>query len=239
MVSVLEEFPAFGAALAPEEFARASTQLRAPAVTLGRGSHQLGLVGSGDLLALLVLDGWLMRTVILAGRRCATLSGPGTTMRPWDEHEWFSTIPYEISWRTLETTRVLLFDDHLLAVIARWPELVRSIFRGGSERGHTQMMLTVIQSLQHVELRLRIVLWMYADRYGQTTCDGVVLPVRLSHQDLAEMIGTQRPTVSAHLAELSARGEVVRRPDRTWLLVGAPPGEIDDLRIRAGHSQDR
>ena len=37
---------------------------------------------------------------------------------------------------------------------------------------------------------------MYADRYGQTTADGVVLPVRLSHQDLAEMIGTQRPTVS-------------------------------------------
>jgi hypothetical protein len=69
VVSVLEEFPAFGAELPPEEFARASSLLRGPAVTLPRGSHQLGLVGSGDLLALLVLDGWLIRTVTLAGRR--------------------------------------------------------------------------------------------------------------------------------------------------------------------------
>ena len=133
----------------------------------------------------------------------------------------------------LEPTRVVLLDERFFGALVRWPQLLRAIFRGASEWGHTQLLLTAVQTLQHVELRLRVVLWMYAERYGRATPEGVTLPIRLGHQDLAELIGTQRPSVSAHLARLSARGEVLRRPDRTWLLVGPPPAEIDDLRTRA------
>ena len=113
------------------------------------------------------------------------------------------------------------------------------MFRAASERSQTLLMVSAIQSLQHVELRLRMLMWMYADRYGLVTPDGVVLPVRLNHSDIAELIGTQRPSVSAHLSELSARGEIIRRPDRTWLLAGRPPADVDDARARTSAPDDR
>jgi hypothetical protein len=74
---------------------------------------------------------------------------------------------------------------------------------------------------------------VYATRYGLPLDFGVVLPVRLGHQQLADLVGSQRPSVSAHLGELARRGEVLRRADRTWLLRGSPPTDLADLRVRA------
>jgi hypothetical protein len=161
------------------------------------------------------------------------LIGPGALLRPWDDNLRYGTIPFDVTWRAVQPTRVALLDERTIAAAARWPGLMHSLFRRASERSHIQSLLAAIRALQHIELRLRALLWLYAGRYGQRSVDGIVLPVRLSHQDLADLTGSQRPSVSAHLAALAARGEIVRRPDRTWLLRGAPPGALHDLRVRA------
>ena len=57
------------------------------------------------------------------------------------------------------------------------------------------------------------------------TTDGVVLPLRLSHELLGALIGAQRPTVTLALRGLTDRGYIRRRPDRTWLLL-EPPGAL-------------
>jgi DNA-binding GntR family transcriptional regulator len=59
-----------------------------------------------------------------------------------------------------------------------------------------------------------------------------VVPLRLSHANLAELVGSRRPSVSASLSRLAERGAVSRRPDRTWLLRGGPPEQLRDLRSR-------
>jgi hypothetical protein len=50
------------------------------------------------------------------------------------------------------------------------------------------------------------------------------VPLTLSHRLLGQMVGARRPTVSAALASLERRGELVRRDDATWLLAGDPAG---------------
>lgn len=232
-VALLEVDPGLGVRLSEEEFAQAREDLIAGVVTLVRGDHAPALIGAGDLLALLIVDGWLIRSVTLGGRVSGMLIGPGALLRPWDDGLRYGTIPFDVSWRAIQPTQVALLDDRTIAAAARWPGLMHGLFRRASERSHIQSLLAAVRALQHIELRLRALLWLYAGRYGRRSIDGVILPVRLSHQDLADLTGSQRPSVSAHLAALAARDEIIRRPDRTWLLRGAPPEELHDLRVRA------
>jgi CRP/FNR family transcriptional regulator, cyclic AMP receptor protein len=51
----------------------------------------------------------------------------------------------------------------------------------------------------------------------------VVVPLALTHRILGQLVGARRPTVSTALSELAERGELVRRPDGSWLLRGDPP----------------
>jgi CRP/FNR family transcriptional regulator, cyclic AMP receptor protein len=51
----------------------------------------------------------------------------------------------------------------------------------------------------------------------------VIVPLALTHRILGQLVGARRPTASTALAELAERGELVRRPDGSWLLQGDPP----------------
>lgn len=82
-----------------------------------------------------------------------------------------------------------------------------------------------------------------AERHGRPTEDGLRLTVRLTHQELAQMVGTARETVSRVLAELQERGLLCfeRRqmlvPDLAALrrLTGEPTGG----RVPAGLGTDQ
>ena len=45
-----------------------------------------------------------------------------------------------------------------------------------------------------------------AEQYGQVTSEGVFLAIKLSHQDLASIIGATRETVTVLLGELQLEG---------------------------------
>ena len=82
-----------------------------------------------------------------------------------------------------------------------------------------------------VEVRLLIVLWHFADRWGRMSTAGVKLPLPLSHGLLAGIVGARRPTVSTALGALRDQG-LVERTEGGWLLRGDPPAELHDLRLR-------
>jgi hypothetical protein len=56
--------------------------------------------------------------------------------------------------------------------------------------------------------------WQLADRWGQMTPEGVVLPLPLTHELLGQLVGLHRPTTSTALQRLTRAGEIARRPDR-------------------------
>jgi CRP-like cAMP-binding protein len=79
-----------------------------------------------------------------------------------------------------------------------------------------------------VDVRLHMLLWQLAGRWGRVRSDATVLPVRLTHAVLADLVAARRPTVSSALSDLARRGLVINRTDR-WLLMGEPPGELLDV----------
>jgi CRP-like cAMP-binding protein len=70
--------------------------------------------------------------------------------------------------------------------------------------------------------RLTHLLLELAEQYGEPGAEGVRLRIRLSHQDLASIIGSTRETVTGVLGELQGEGLVrvgrkkilIRRPER-------------------------
>jgi CRP/FNR family cyclic AMP-dependent transcriptional regulator len=82
--------------------------------------------------------------------------------------------------------------------------------------------------------RLHLLFWHFAGRWGRVRGDGVLLPFRLTHTVLADLVAARRPTVTSALSDLSRRG-LVRAMDDGWLLVGDPPGAIGSL-IEEGYT---
>jgi CRP/FNR family transcriptional regulator, cyclic AMP receptor protein len=230
MIRVFDEDPELGQALSPEQFEAARRYGIAEAREFGVGTHDPADVGRPDLLGLLILDGLMIRQVLVAQRKCGELVGPGSLVRPWDRFGEHAPMPFEVRWRVVEPVRLALLDQRMVNLAARLPPLMHAFVTRAVERSHTLALNIAIHCLQHVEMKLIVLFWHLADRFGKVTPDGTVIPLKLSHSDLAELISSRRPSVSARLGDLQRRNVLLRRADRTWMLIGNPPQEIIDMR---------
>ena len=71
--------------------------------------------------------------------------------------------------------------------------------------------------------RLIFLLLELAEKYGQAASEGVRIGIKLSHQDLASIIGSTRETVTVVLSELQTEGYLIVRRRQIIL---ARPGEL-------------
>ena len=77
--------------------------------------------------------------------------------------------------------------------------------------------------------RLVHLLLELAEQYGRTTTDGIELKIKLSHQDLANVIGSTRETVTVVLGELQAEGSV--RLGRRKIILTAPERLAESVQV--------
>ena len=98
------------------------------------------------------------------------------------------------------------------------------------ERSRNLSIAIAIVHHPRVELRLHMLLWHLADRWGQVRPDGIAIPIRIAHTLLADLIAAQRPSVSTAISELTRRGLVIPIESGGWVLRGNPPGELVKLR---------
>ncbi|MHB1810482.1 MAG: Crp/Fnr family transcriptional regulator, partial [Solirubrobacteraceae bacterium] len=203
----------------------------APQLSLDPGAYDSSTFAMHEQhVGLIVLEGLLLREVVVAGRVCGELLDGGSLLRPWDRSGEHAPLPYDICWRVLEPARLAVLNDRFIALSARWPGLSKALIERSIERAQRLALSVAIHSLEHVELRLLVLFWNLADRFGRVTRAGTVIPVRLTHSDLGKLVGAQRPTVSRAIAALSAREVLARGQDKTWVLLGEPPAEVRDLR---------
>jgi CRP/FNR family transcriptional regulator, cyclic AMP receptor protein len=173
-------------------------------------------------MGLLVLEGLLSRQVMLSGRSSVELLGPGDLLRPWQDDGEHSVSPFEAAYQVLEPCRLAVLDRRATARIGRWPEVMAILAQRALNRSRAVMGHLVLSQIPRVDQRLHLLLWHLADRWGKVTPEGVVLSLRLSHEIFGALIGAQRPTVTLALRQLTDRGAIRRRPDRTWLLLEQP-----------------
>ena len=110
------------------------------------------------------------------------------------------------------------------------------LFNRGTRRAHHLAVALAIAHHQRVEDRLLLTLWHLAERWGKVTPDGIVVPLPLSHQRLAEIVGAHRPSVTTAMGGLAKAGRVSRREDGNWLLHGDPPEKLRHHKLAAALS---
>lgn len=227
---VLREDPELAEAVDAAERERAIRACVARTVRLPRG--RWSTQGAAQLtsgIGLLVLEGLLIRRVGVDGRFGAELLGDGDLLRPWQGEGSEPTLPRTTGWRVLEPVRMALLDQHAERRFAAYPQLTGRLVARALERSRNLAVNMAIVHHARVNVRLHMLLWHLADRWGRVRTEGVILPLNLTHTVLADLVAARRPTVTSSLTELSKQGLV--RPVRGgWLLSGDPPGELLELR---------
>src|SRR3954470_17748038 len=184
-------------------------------------------------LGLLVLDGLLTRDVVLGETLATELVGRGDILRPVDHDGQDAPVPFDIVWRVLEPTEIAILDRRFAKVIGHWPEVMEVLLSGAVRRAQSLAVVLAVSHLRRVDVRLLVMMWYLADRWGKVTPDGVHLPLRLTHQTLGRLVGAQRPSVTTALKQLAAEGKLTRADDSTWLLHGDPPDTLERLRAES------
>ena len=196
-----------------DAFARAVVRV----LPLRRGPWDGRVPGARDAaghLGLLVLEGTMIRNVRVARQPRSELVGQGDLTRPWEHDGAAASMPFEADWRVLEPARLAILDERFLAIACRWPTVVSAILGRAVRRSHGLALQLAISDVRHIEPRLLLLFWHLADRWGRVGRDGVTVPLRLTHEVIAQLVGAQRPTVSTALQGLAREGspDPPRRP---------------------------
>ena len=237
IVSILDVDSELGEAMDPKSRALAQRHALARLERLDRGRWRAEDALGRQGLGLLVVDGLLLREVSLAGRHTAELLGPGDLFRPSDEDADLDAVPVRTGWLVCEPARVAILDQRFTTIVGRWPELVNALFTRAARRSRRLGVQLAITRITRVDERLLIVLWHLAERWGRVRADGVHLPLSVTHDTLARLVGARRPSVTTGLGRLARLG-MVERVRGGWVLHGDPQEHLARLESERGPEAD-
>jgi len=177
---------------------------------------------------LLVLSGFLARHTALPDAGSIEVLGPGDVFRPWVEPPEAGT-EVDVSWEVLETSVIAVLDVRFGSVALRHPAILATLMDRYSARSVSAGLHLAICHIVGLDKRLETMLWYLAERWGRVGTEGVILPLRFSHEFLAKLVGVRRPSVTSAVSRLRQEGVVERRPDGSWLLHGTPPAALTEV----------
>jgi hypothetical protein len=183
------------------------------------------------------MGGLLIRRVGIDGRFGAELLGEGDLLRPWQGEHDSPLLPLETGWSVVHPVRLAVLDEDFAQNFASFPELAACFVARATQRARNLAVNMAIVHQARVDVRLQMLLWHLAGRWGRVRSDGTAVPLRLTHSVLAELVAARRPTVTSALSDL-ARRELVRPVKDAWLLYGDPPVELLDLHAARSHGTD-
>lgn len=236
---VLSEDPDLAEFVDPRHRARAEANCVARTIRMPRGRWNVpGPEGLQEGIGLLVLEGLLLRQVGVDGRFGAELLGVGDLLRPWQSDDTRATLALTTGWKVLEPVRLAILDEAVARRFADYPTLTGGLVDRALERSRNLTINMAIVHQARVNVRLRMLFWHLAERWGRVRAEGVWLPLTLTHTVLADLVAARRPTVTTALTELSRQG-LVSTAGGGWLLSGEPPGELLELQEAGGSAAPR
>jgi CRP/FNR family transcriptional regulator, cyclic AMP receptor protein len=188
------------------------------------------IVEGSDGLGFLVLEGLFTLDVHVGERTATELLGPGDVLqRP--RHGPDELLERAVSRRTLNPSRVAVLDAEFLERMRPWPELVLTLLRRADKRAVDLNLQRAVSSHPSLELRLALVLWHLAERWGRVEPGGIHLELPLTHALLGRLVAAERPSVSRSLGRLAEHG-LVSGCAGDWHLTGTPDACLAELGAR-------
>ena len=174
-------------------------------------------VGDGDLtgwfevarggMGLLVLEGMLAFEMRVGDRTTTELVGAGDLLQapPGRVDELLEGLG---AWKVLSPTRLALLDAEFAERVRPWPQVGQAMMRRASRRTTDVNVVRAITAQPRLEVRLDLLLWHLAGRWGRVEPAGIRLTLPLTHRLLGQLAAAERPSISHALARLSHAGLV-------------------------------
>ena len=166
----------------------------------------------GDASFLIVEEGFVVIRSALVERRGMILFHAGAG----------ALLPAPLQGETLDAlidARITLVSETAYSTLLAYPEAAAVLSDGlRATLRQEQVSIANFASVRHVE-RVQRKLLQLAREHGRVGTDGVRLDFPLTHELLAEMIGSARETVSRAIDRLERSGFLVRDGRSYWLLV--------------------
>ena len=165
---------------------------------------------------LLILDGLLAFETRTGDRVATELLGAGDLLQspalPTDD-----LLERSCHWRALRPTRFALLDEDFVDRVRPFPQVVRALLSRACRRTAELDVLRAITSQPRLEVRLVLLLWHLAARWGKVEPSAVRLCLPLTHRLIGQLVAAERPSISHALKRLAQAGLV--------------SGSTDDLRL--------
>jgi CRP/FNR family transcriptional regulator, cyclic AMP receptor protein len=196
-------------------------EIEAPVVTVTAGELDLTeLLSAHRSFAAIVLDGMLVRRIVVGESATLRLLGPGDLVgMPTSQA---SMLIAGSGMRVAAPTRLALLGRDVLLAAHRAPRLVAGLQARSTEQSDRVALQLAICQLPRVEDRVLSMLWLLAESWGHVTAQGTALRLRLTHETIGGLVGARRSTVTLALGRLTDDGAIARHEDG-WMLLKPPP----------------
>jgi CRP/FNR family cyclic AMP-dependent transcriptional regulator len=186
-------------------------------------------VGHGP--GLLILDGLIAVETRVGDRTAMQLIGNGDLLQP-HAAESDDLLEQRRHCRALAPTRLALLDGEFAERTRPWPQIGHVLLRRASKRIADVDVLRAITSQPRLEVRLVLLLWHLAARWGKVDPAGIRVSLPLTHRLLGELVAAERPSVTHALARLTHSG-LVTGAAGDWHLHGTVEEHLESLIERA------
>jgi CRP/FNR family transcriptional regulator, cyclic AMP receptor protein len=165
-------------------------------------------VGRGP--GVLIIDGVLTVDVRVGDRTATEIVGDGDVLQPLAGRA-DDLLARQSTWHALVPARLALLDDAFAECVKPWPQISHALLTRACARTADLDVQRAITSQPRLEVRLTLMLWHLAGRWGRVEPGGIRLALPLTHRLLGRLVGAERPSVSHALTRLAHAGLVTSR----------------------------
>jgi hypothetical protein len=179
---------------------------------------------------LLVLDGLITFDMRVGDRTASELVGAGDLLVPSHDRAE-AMLERRDTWRMLVPSQLALLDAEFALRVRPWPQIAEALLRRASRRTADVDEMRAIACHPRLEVRLDLIFWHLAARWGRVEPAGIKLTLPLTHRLLGQLVAAERPSISHALGRLSTAG-LVTGSAGDWHLHGTVASHLASL---AGH----
>jgi len=206
--------PALGRGLSRQQRSDAKRELMARTTFLRPGDTGEELFRSG-LFGAIVIEGALARRLSTDRGRSLEVLVKGDLLRPWQEDSGW-VVESEIN--PLVETRMALIDRFAGDSLCKFPPVIEALLERAFRRIRSMATQAAFDSRAGMDQRVLFSMWHLADRCGERADGAMLIPLPLTHQMIADLVGAQRTSVSSAISRLSAEGMLGRTDGHGWAL---------------------
>jgi CRP-like cAMP-binding protein len=158
-------------------------------------------------MGLLVVEGMLAFEMRVGDRTTTELVGAGDLLQaPAERGD--ELLEGLATYRILCPTCLALLDAEFADRVRPWPQIGQAMMRRASRRTTDVNVVRAITAQPRLEVRLDLLLWHLAGRWGRVEPAGIRLTLPLTHRLLGQLAAAERPSISHALARLAHAGLV-------------------------------